>query len=59
MDGTYLDYLSDYPLSNVQGIKFAENLLELTDDIDATEVYTAILPVGAEGLTIATLQTGT
>lgn len=58
VDGTYLDYLSDYPLSNVQGIKFAENLLELTDDIDATEVYTAILPVGAEGLTIATLPDG-
>lgn len=57
-DGTYLDYLEDYPLSNVQGITFAENLLELTDEIDATEVYTAILPVGAEGLTIAALPDG-
>lgn len=57
-DGTYLDYLEDYPLSNVQGITFAENLLELTDEIDATEVYTAILPVGAEGLTIANLPDG-
>lgn len=57
-DGTYLDYLADYPLSNVQGITFAENLLELTDQIDATEVYTAILPVGAEGLTIADLPDG-
>lgn len=57
-DGTYLDYLADYPLSNVQGITFAENLLELTDEIDATEVFTAILPVGAEGLTIADLPDG-
>ena len=57
-DGTYLDYLADYPLSNVQGITFAENLLELTDEIDATEVYTTILPVGAEGLTIAALPDG-
>ena len=57
-DGTYLDYLADYPLSNVQGITFAENLLELTDEIDATEVFTAILPVGAEGLTIAALPDG-
>ena len=57
-DGTYLDYLEDYPLSNVQGITFAENLLELTDEIDATEVYTEILPVGAEGLTIAALPDG-
>lgn len=57
-DGTYLDYLEDYPLSNVQGITFAENLLELTDEIDATEVFTAILPVGAEGLTINALPDG-
>ena len=57
-DGTYLDYLKDYPLSNVQSIEFASNLLELTDEIDAAEVYTAILPVGAEGLTIADLPDG-
>lgn len=57
-DGTYLDYLADYPLSNLQNIEFASNLLELTDEIDATEVYTAILPVGAEGLTIADLPDG-
>lgn len=57
-DGTYLDYLADYPLSNVQDIEFASNLLELTDEIDATEVYTAILPIGAEGLTIAKLPDG-
>lgn len=57
-DGTYLDYLADYPLSNLQNIEFASNLLELTDEIDATEVFTAILPVGAEGLTIAALPDG-
>lgn len=57
-DGTYLDYLADYPLSNLQNIEFASNLLELTDEIDATEVYTAILPVGAEGLTINALPDG-
>ena len=57
-DGTYLDYLADYPLSNLQNVEFASNLLELTDEIDATEVYTAILPVGAEGLTINALPDG-
>lgn len=57
-DGTYLDYLADYPLDNVQGIAFASNLLELTDEIDAAEVYTAILPIGADGLTIASLSDG-
>ena len=45
-------------MSNLQNIEFASNLLELTDEIDATEVYTAILPVGAEGLTINALPDG-
>lgn len=57
-DGTYLDYLADYPLSNLQPIQFAENLLNLTDEIDGAELYTAILPVGADGLTIETLADG-
>ena len=57
-DGTYLDYLADFPLSNTQGVQFAENLLELSDEIDATEIFTAILPVGADGLTIAALEDG-
>lgn len=57
-DGTYLDYLADFPLSNTQSVRFAENLLELSDEIDATEIYTAILPIGAEGLTIGDLSDG-
>lgn len=57
-DGTYLDYLADYPLSNTQSVHYAGNLLELTDAIDAAELYTAILPVGADGLTIAALPDG-
>lgn len=58
LDGTYLDYLADFPLSNTQGVQFAENLLELSDEIDAVEVYTAVLPVGKDGLTIADLEDG-
>lgn len=57
-DGTYLDYLADYKLSNVQEVAFSENLIDLTDQIDAVDVYTAILPVGAEGLTVETLPDG-
>lgn len=57
-DGTYLDYLADYPLTNLQTIEYASNLLELSDQIDTAEVYTAILPIGAEGLTIADLSDG-
>lgn len=57
-DGTYLDYLADYPLSNTQSIEYAENLMDLSDEIDAAELYTAILPVGSDGLTIAELEDG-
>lgn len=53
---TYLDYLDDFPLSNTQEVVYAENLLDLFDGLDAMEIYTAILPVGAEGLTIAELN---
>lgn len=49
---TYLDYLADYELTNTQEIEFASNLLEISDDIDAMEVYTAILPIGKDGLTL-------
>lgn len=57
-DGTYLDYLADFPLSNLQGVSFGENLLELSDETDAVDVYTAVLPVGHEGLTIEGLEDG-
>lgn len=57
-DGTYLDYVADYPLSNTQSVEFAQNLLDLTDSLDASDVYTAILPLGKDKLTIADLPDG-
>lgn len=57
-DGVYLDYLADFTLTNEQPVEFGENLLDLTSEVDATEVYTAILPVGKDGLTIEGLADG-
>lgn len=57
-DGTYLDYLADYPLTNTQSVQYAQNLLDLSDELDGAELYTAILPVGAEKLTIKDLADG-
>ncbi len=57
-DGTYLDYLADYQLTNTQSVEFAKNLLDLSDALDGSELYTAILPVGAEKLTIKDLADG-
>ena len=55
---TVLNYYDDLPLTNVQTVQYGENLLDLVTETDATQVYTAILPYGAEGLTIADLPDG-
>lgn len=57
-DVTVLHYYADLPLTNVQAVEYGENLLNLVTETDAAETYTAILPVGAEGLTIADLSDG-
>ena len=51
-DGVYLDYLSSFDHTNTQEIEFGENLLDITSLVDASEVYTAIIPLGKDGLTI-------
>lgn len=46
-DGNYIDYLSEFELTNTQEIVFGENLLDLKTETDATETYTAVIPIGA------------
>lgn len=57
-NGTFVDYVDELPLTNTQEIEFGENLLDLTDETDAADTYTAILPVGADGLTLHSLPDG-
>lgn len=45
-DTTYLDYYNNQSNLSLQEIKFGENLLDLTENIDASEVYTQIIPLG-------------
>lgn len=45
-DGDYIDWLADYPLTNVQKIEFAKNLLDLTEEKSAEETYSACIPLG-------------
>lgn len=47
-----LNYYADLPLTNMQSVEFGENLLDLVTETDATNIYTAILPIGQDGLTI-------
>lgn len=49
--GIYIDYLADFEESS-QSIDFGVNLLDLTDEFDASEFYTAIYPVGKDKLTL-------
>lgn len=57
-DGNYLDYYAELPLTNTQTVEFAENLLDLSSETDGTNIYTAILPEGKDGLTIEALSDG-
>lgn len=57
-DTTVLHYYNDLPLTNVQEVEFGENLLDLVSSLDSADTYTAILPIGKEGLTIAELADG-
>ena len=47
-DGNYIDYLSDFELTNTQRIAYGENLLDLTNKSSATATYTAMIPLGAK-----------
>lgn len=43
----YLDYIADYTHVTEQVIEFGENLLDYSQNIDATDIATAVIPLGA------------
>ena len=47
-DGDYIDWLADYEVISKQSIEFAKNMIDISSEVDATETYTAIRPIGAE-----------
>ena len=55
---TVLHYYAELPLTNTQVVEYGENLLDLVNELDATETFTAILPVGKDGLTLIDLPDG-
>ncbi len=63
-DGNYIDYLADFEHTSSQTIEFGENLLNIVQESDATETYSAIIPLGkqdennSEALTIKGLPDG-
>lgn len=57
-DTTVLHYYDTLPMTNIQEVEFGVNLLDLEDELDSADTYTAILPVGKDGLTLEDLDDG-
>lgn len=48
-EGTrYIDYIKDYNKTNSQVIEFGVNMLDISEYISAEEVFTVLVPLGAE-----------
>lgn len=57
-DGNYIDYLSEFTETNSQQIVLGENLIDLKNDTEASQTYSAIIPIGAADLTIEGQENG-
>lgn len=44
----YIDYINDYTNINSQVIEFGVNMLDITEYISADDVFTVLIPLGAE-----------
>lgn len=55
---TYIDLLEDYNSTATQEIEFGKNLLDLTEDVSAEDVFTVLIPLGDENLTIESVNDG-
>lgn len=53
---TYLDWLEDYSSTSTQEIEFGENMLDLNDEINAEELFTVLIPLGDDNLTIKSVN---
>ena len=47
-DGTYIDYLEDFNDTSTQTIELGKNLIDVLVENNAAEVYSAVIPLGAE-----------
>ena len=57
-DGNYLDYLEDFTTLSNQTIEFGKNLLDFSQITKGEDIATAIIPLGKDGITIASINDG-
>lgn len=55
---TYIDFLENYGNTTVQEIEFGVNMLDLTEEVSSDEVFTVLIPLGEDNLTIASVNRG-
>lgn len=55
---TYLDWAKDYTSTATQEIEFGENLLDLTDETTAEDLFTVLIPIGDDNITVASVNGG-
>lgn len=57
-DVTYLDLIPDSGVDAAQTIQFGFNLLDLTDEVDVEDLFTVLIPLGDDNLTIESINGG-
>lgn len=55
---TYLDYLQSYEENATQELAFGVNILDLSTHISAEDVFSVLIPLGDENLTVAAVNGG-
>lgn len=55
---TYIDLLDDFGSNSVQPIELGRNLLDLTEEVSVEDVFTVLIPLGDDNLTIAAVNGG-
>lgn len=57
-DKIYLDLMTDFSSSANQQIEFGINMLELTEEISTEDLFTVLIPLGDDNLTIESVNNG-
>ena len=55
---TYIDFLERYNATSVQHITFGENLLDFNGEANPEELFTVLVPIGDDNLTISSVNGG-
>ena len=57
-NATYIDLLGSYTDTAAQEVKFGVNLLDLTEEISEEDLFTVLIPLGDDNLTVASVNGG-